>query len=516
MLIVGDLSGIQDYLFDVNDTLGAQSRRLRARSFMLQTIADIAAVRLAKAAGWSMQRLIFSAAGKFLLQGDPLTSEQRARVESESRSLSQWLLKRTGARIRLSVGIGTDEEGVLTEYRTAMQELQRAKSRPLALNLVHDGNWNIRALDPIAPICRACGRQKAERNYQAQDGSISVCHACFTDLKIGGHLPTANWLELRNCGLEGDDDLFGLEVHLHSRRPSLTAQTRALFDLNSQEPEVFDDPPTLRRRLGRHTPECDFDALASRSRGAHYLGVLKMDADSLGSVVSSLLDDARDFAPLQRFSKRLDLFFSGTLQEQMKRPEWRDLYTVFSGGDDLLLVGPWDVAFRFARLTQTEFARTFRDHGLTISGGLAIVQAKTPVRRAISVAESLLDAAKHSGRNRFAAFGQVWEWGVHDGVQFAADLLSRWVEDNHAERGWLQTLLQMTERQEQEPLTAARLSYHVERNYPRSNDRNPDKSALRGWIDQRIRDFDDPVTVETRYIGSILRYALMATRKGET
>jgi hypothetical protein len=37
MIILGDISGIQNYLFDVAEEGGGQARRLRARSFLVAT-----------------------------------------------------------------------------------------------------------------------------------------------------------------------------------------------------------------------------------------------------------------------------------------------------------------------------------------------------------------------------------------------------------------------------------------------------------------------------------------------
>ena len=514
MLIVGDISGIQDYLFDLNNTKAGQSRRLRARSFYLQTLTETSALKLLNAIGWQLNQLVFSAAGKFLLQGDALTENQEKLFEGEVRKLSDWALKRTGARVRLSIVCSSESTSVLDQYNSAMKQLQKAKSRPLSLDIVQDGKWNVLPLEGIFPPCAVCYRLKAEDLFLAESND-QVCHGCNTDLRIGKELPHANWLELRNSRSSKTDDLFSLEILTHANCPTCSAETFALFDLNSEKPESFDDPPRLHRRLGRYTPEADFDKLAEGSQGVPYLGILKMDADSLGLAVNTILGGATDFAPLRQFSAKLDEFFARKLQEDMKRNEWKSLYTVFSGGDDLLIVGPWDVSFRFARHVQKEFVSTFHEHGLTISAGLAIVPSKTPIRRSVEAAEMLLEEAKRAGKNRFATFGQVWKWEEHDTIQHSMTCLVHWVKDNSAERGWLQTLLQMTEQLKTEPITTARLVYHIERNYPRVDSDNPQKNALRNWINLRVQDFDNPRTPETRYLPAILRYALNATRKTE-
>ena len=71
MIILGDLSGIQTYLFDVADAGGAQARRLRARSFFLQLLPEAAALHVLAALNWwpIKEHLLASCAGKFLVRG---------------------------------------------------------------------------------------------------------------------------------------------------------------------------------------------------------------------------------------------------------------------------------------------------------------------------------------------------------------------------------------------------------------------------------------------------------------
>jgi CRISPR-associated protein Csm1 len=525
MLIVGDLSGIQDYLFDIADQQGGQSRSLRARSFFLQIVTEIAILRLLQAADWQLDHIVLRAAGKFVLQGPPLDSHRQQQVLTEHRKMVEWLRIQTGARIRLSIAFG-DAQGTLPEqYRNVMSRLQQEKLRPLSASAVGQNGWQPDALvlPSIAPPCVSCRRQKASAvsEIDADGKSLALCSACAMYRKMGRELLIKNWVMLHSSPVDAFD-ILGNGVSFHAETPSLTPDSLGLLSLCGQKFPGPASVPVLIRRLARHIPvenhiPVDFDEIAGRSRGAPYLGILKMDVDSLGQAVYRLLENAADLGPLQTFSERLDSFFADRLDKEMGKSEWESIYTVFSGGDDLLLIGPWDVMFSFASHVCTLFRQAFHDHAeLTISGSMAIVPRKTPIHRAVEQAEHLLDAAKQAGRNRFAAFGQVWEWQYHAAIQFAANCLIQWAEGSVAERGWLQTLLRMTERQEKEPLTAARLAYHVERNYPRPDTLEPEKRALRQWIDHRVRDFDHPKSTETRYLSAILRYALTATRKGET
>lgn len=523
MLLVGDLSGIQDYLFDLADQQRGQSRSLRARSFFLQAVTEIAALRLLRAANWQPDHIVLRVAGKFVLQGSSLDDHQQQRVLTEYHNMADWLAEQTGARVRLSLAFG-DTQGTLPEqYRNVMGRLQQEKLRPLSATAIGKEGWKSSALvlPPIAPPCISCRRQKATSpEIDAEGNLLSLCPACAMYGKVGRELPRRNWMALHSTPKAAAYDILGNGVTFHSEPPSPTPDMIGLFSLSGQEYPELTSIPVLKRRLARHIPlaahvPMDFDTIAARSRGAPYLGILKMDADSLGQTVQRLLENTTNLEPLQTLSERLDQFFAQRLDKEMEKSEWECIYTVFSGGDDLLLVGPWNVLFSFAYHVRSQFQASFHDQNLTISGGLAIVSRKTPIHRTVEQAEHLLESAKQAGRNRFAAFGQVWKWENHVAIQFAADNLARWVEGNTAERGWLQTLLRMAEQRDEEPLTASRLAYYVERNYPRPDSHEPEKRALRQWINHRVRDFDLPESAETRYLPAILRYTLTTTRKGE-
>src|SRR5262249_29909423 len=64
-LVVGDLSGIQDYLFDIATVgAGGVARRLRARSFFLQMLAEVAALKVLGAFDLPLANVLMATGGK--------------------------------------------------------------------------------------------------------------------------------------------------------------------------------------------------------------------------------------------------------------------------------------------------------------------------------------------------------------------------------------------------------------------------------------------------------------------
>jgi CRISPR-associated protein Csm1 len=525
MLIVGDLSGIQEFVFALPEEEGGQARMLRARSFYVQALSEVLAWRVQRALELPRETLLFCAAGKFALQAESVSPETREKLRAERAAVEEWLLAQTGGALRYALALEPPrrpDQGIAERYDRAMAALQAEKHRPWSAVAVAAERWAPERL-VLTPVAE---RAAAERFRQ-----------------LGKELPAARWLVVTEQGEPSEGarftfELAGCRAALYTEAPPPTSGARLVADLQGGGPGA--DAPAgdrVRRPLARHVPRNRngtlmlFEEIAPRARGAPYLGVLKMDADSLGVAVRERLSAAGDLRALARFSGELDDLFALELDALLRTPEWESIYTVFSGGDDLLLVGPWDVMLDFAGEAWRRFTHRFGGEGLTISGGLAVVRYRLPIRQTAAVAEGLLERAKTEmapgarvPKDQLAALGQLWKWEHHPAVLAAGKRLAGWVAERKMERGWLQTmldfaLLQRGDLAEPRPgdraLAASRLAYHVERNYPRQNDRDPARRDVREWAERVLAGFDaadqtrDP---EVLYLPAILRYALLATR----
>lgn len=126
------------------------------------------------------------------------------------------------------------------------------------------------------------------------------------------------------------------------------------------------------------------------------LAILRMDVDNLGNAFINGLGKYRTFSRYSTISRSLDFFFKGYLnkiwQDNVEFKEWT--YIVYSGGDDLFIVGKWDKVIEFAETIHTEFKKwTGNNNTLTLSAGIAIVPAKYPVLKAADLAG---EAEEHS------------------------------------------------------------------------------------------------------------------------
>jgi CRISPR-associated protein Csm1 len=535
MLIIGDLSGIQEYLFDIAHEGGGQARRLRARSFFIQLLAECAALRVMRALNWTQNQIIFCGAGKFILDGPAITTEERAALAAEQSGISRWLLKNTAAQLRFSLAL---EEGVKEtnepsrprdQFNSVMKSLQRAKLTAWSNIAAQNGEWqsSVLVLDPLDSPCALCRRRTAEVNEELERTSRRVCARCYDDREIGKLLPDTRWVAISVENSPGSSQVLDFGFSLRKEAPK--SADFLIFTDAPPAPTVqgFRSDQIILRQLNRHIPvddhhhPTDFGDIASSARGDKLLGVLKADVDSLGVIIDQTLKTAANLAPLAELSKELDGFFAGALVKELNKPEWRIIYTIFAGGDDLMLVGPWDVIVDFAAHVRELFRRKFGSRQMTLSAAVAFVKPRRPIKFAAEQAEYLLQRAKTEiaagaevSKDQIAAFGQLWKWDDHEKIIGAGKQLAKWVDERVAERGWLHTLLDIgLSRHRGELLGTSRLAYHVARNYPKKNDRNLERSKLRAFGDQLIANLDESQTIETIYLPAIARYALTATRR---
>lgn len=532
MLVIGELSGIQEYLLDVAHEGGGQARRLRARSFYLQLVTECFALAVRRALKWPVQSLIFCSAGRFVLREGTLDAGSRDSALQCFRQLESWLLAEAGGRLRVAFAMSGEERTPEDQYRAVRERLDREKASPWKRLLATDDGWHseLMTLAPLDTPCTVCRRQRGEIVEQVDDDMRLVCHRCHEDLEIGRRLPGMSWLAVKEASSFGDVEIAGMHVALSAAAPSgPSAGHLALASLRSSAPwpESWPSEKRLERPLARHIPVDDhgpieFSALAARSTGDVLLGVLKMDADHLGLALDRLLE-ADGLTSLAALSRELDDFFSRTLDQELHRRDWVDIYTIFAGGDDLLVAGPWNRVLDYAGEVEQRFRTRFSKQGLTLSAGLAFNAPRRPIKAAVEAAIEALHRAKNepglgatSSRDQICAFGQVWKWKDHSEIVRQGRALAGWVGDGSAERGWLRTLLELSDaghsrlaRAGREDLATAHLAYHVARNYPKSG-------PLRSWAERLIEDFDTKSQLGTRYLPAIVRHAVAATRRRES
>jgi len=140
--------------------------------------------------------------------------------------------------------------------------------------------------------------------------------------------------------------------------------------------------------------------------GYKKLAYLKIDVNKLGFKFSQV-DSFFEFSRLSRF---IDLFFSMYLKFIFEKYK-NYIYVVYSGGDDLFLVGRWDKIIELAIEINKEF-KEWTINDLSISASINLFDYNYPVKFAAEITSKNLDIAKEEGEevfilNKFISFDEL-------------------------------------------------------------------------------------------------------------
>ncbi|MFP4440745.1 MAG: type III-A CRISPR-associated protein Cas10/Csm1, partial [Chloroflexaceae bacterium] len=188
-----------------------------------------------------------------------------------------------------------------------------------------------------------------------------------------------------------------------------TTPTMRQDDLKDWKPQHDDERPP---RINDVKP---FQVMVAQSTGVKRLGVLRMDVDDLGDLFRYRLDSG--LARVSALSAALGLFFEGwvgTLCEATNtHAESRgSVYCIYSGGDDLFIVGSWHRLLPLAHQISTDLT-AFAGHNPTVhvSAGISLHGAKFPLYQAADASEGELKRAKsRPGKAALGWLDQVIAW----------------------------------------------------------------------------------------------------------
>ena len=479
--LAGDFSGIQCYVLGVKSAGKAQAKRLRARSFLLELFEHAALWTIKERMRIADDDVLVRGGGGFLVRIPPDTDP--IRLEEIRSGLQRKVWDESGGEVQFLLGWAETP-------LDARDHLEFQKRRMGVFMLQSSGDWRPEGWsqppldEPFDKPCDVCRQSPGRQVVQDEDGEVLHCSSCLEARKLGEKLTRWKWMR------PGGSSARALGV--------------AFEALEIRTPESF----RVGRWIPRHSDSGEpltFQEISEQARGDRRLAVLKADADDMGVRVGQIAGEDRTHRRLCSFSRDLHTFFGETIQNRLEEA-WRSIYTLYAGGDDLLLVGPWNVVLDFAGSLVKEFeAGPAQEYSpLTLSAGIALTPYRVPIRHAVERAEELLESAKQRpGKNRCAALGTDWSWKQHESVVDDGKRLAGWVESGVAPRSLLHRLLRLAESDR--PVRAARWAYQIERNVQRRH------TDFRSWANHML-EYLERDEQRVNELAASLRYALLATR----
>ncbi len=484
ILLGGDLSGIQRYIFHLDNAHGSGVAKLfRARSFYLQLLSRSVSLALLHEFGMSPLARIMDAGGRFLMLL-PATRRVRERLPEFEAEVQRWFF--TTFRGELSLNLSFDLELSENDFQLEMfqkkldafndhlelRKLQKYDKILADADMpVHNLRYDDYAASGECNVCKANpATPEAMRSFAREfQKEVTICDNCYQLIHhVGGQLPTADYVAIKSSG-KGTDLFGGLRFSLHKSPPGddcveiINIRNHDAFTflpIAGYLPRISREDMERWERRGESSSHEDggtfygedlieegmpktlnilaeeariHDRNDGKPRGKAFLGAFKADVDNLGMLFSIGLKERLSISRFACMSRMLNTFFADYLVQRI-RNDFPDMYVVFAGGDDIFLLGPWTQCLDFACMLDMTF-RDFISHNpdITLSAGITLSKSGVPVRTMAHEAERLLDASKqreHGGRR------------VKDGVTIF-DVTVGW-KDFHTllQKGaWLEKLL---------------------------------------------------------------------------
>lgn len=509
LLVQGDFSGIQDFIFaSGGETQRRAAKLLRGRSFHVSLLTECAALRVLEALGLPPTSQITNAAGKFLIvaPNTPASVEALAGVQRE---LDAWFLEHGFGQSGIGLASlaascddfrhGADGDSPFKHLMCRLFErLEEAKLRRFDLcgaappGAIFGGFLD--AFDRDKGVCAVDGRSPARELLGDTDAYVSALAA--DQIAIGGWLASQERLLITRAPLNhhtlrlplfgycanftaGDETtgLFGAEAH--------SGNLRRAWDFSL--PQSADTPlwnGYARRAINAHVPRfgtlnewdagryagidedadernaeaikslnhiaCEDMRLDERGKwlGVGALMTLKGDVDNLGLIFQGGLENYT-FAKMAALSRQMNAFFTIHLP-RLCGDEFPNTYTVFAGGDDFFLIGPWRQTLELARRMRQDFARyVAHNPELHFCAGLSMTKPGLPVRELGRLAEETLERAKAVGdkskpataKNAVTTFDRAVTWDRFEKLLQRADALKNQADELELSTAYLYALL---------------------------------------------------------------------------
>ena len=549
LLVGGDISGIQDFIYSISSKKAA--RTLRGRSFYLQLLTEAVLRNILQHLGLPYTNVIYSGGGHFYLLAPTSAAGQLAGIQHK---ISQAMLKAHGVHLYLAltweeVPFSGFRRGHFPEHWNKMHaRLGKVKQRRYQelgqdfYNAVFEPQPH---LGNQEDHCAVCGRDTAGTRLIGEDSEEArICPMCASfEAEIGKLLPQSRYL-LMSFGeavplpehFTAMDVLaaFGMKVEFiasSKEQLSIAGGERgvlwALEETGDIWPVVPDLPVARTTHYAVHqVPEGSFEDLVKKARGIPRLGVLRMDVDHLGQLFKHGFgsDPETSLATLARLatlSFQMSLFFEGWLQ-QIVSSKAGDVYTVYAGGDDLFLIAPWDQVPDLALQIVDDFAAyTAANPDLHLSGGMTFIHGKYPVYQAAEDAGEAEKMAKNSGRNAFTFLERPWKWEQFSSIKEKYERLLH-IDNFGSAHSLLQILQRLSNmetetRKKNQKLVWGPWMWMADYQLKRMSDRSKSNSDLHPLLEQLRSDVHDDLWQhqDMQQWGTAARWAQLALRNDE-
>ncbi len=503
LLVSGDFHGIQKFIFSgYGDTRKYRSKLIRGRSFYVSVLTELAATLLCKKIGLPSVCVVLNAGGKFTLIA-PNTPAAQESVRETQKEIDEWFYRLTygEACISLSAVEASPDAFGSGEFPLLQDQINRqmVERKLCRIDLDRFGGtiesyFNHQEDRP----CPFCGKRPADQTVTLADDTHS-CRLCKDHIQLGQSIVKFNTMavteKMKQPGTNDlqetifdtfqlcfpDSDMASeassgrLLKYWRLNTDNNTAHTggATLRYYNGYVPTYIDvQEPSLEEAITVGAPKTLNDIAArailtgtdGKTSGVEALGVLKADGDQLGLLMAcGLPKKLYSISRLATMSRQVNNFFVIYLPWLLQTDErFQNVYTVFAGGDDLLLIGPWNAIVALAPVVAREFnAYACKNPNIHLSAGISIHKVHTPVDAMAEEAETAIEHSKTGGRDRLTLFGETVTWREVEELDQIRKTMETWLDSKALSRSMFYRLNTFIDMAGREALLTRNQTIHI-------------------------------------------------------
>ena len=440
LLFSMDISGIQSFIYDIQseDAL----KNLRSRSFYLDTLLESIIDNLLERLELSRANLLYSGGGHayLLIQNTAQAKEILNKFEKDT---NKWFLDNFKTALYIAMAytvcnaydLQNKESGNTSEENKESGSYKGLYSRISSkLSMRKMNRYSAEAIRGLNNLdnsdkereCAICRRSdKLIRDGKGRD----ICRICYSFINISRDVMEKQFLKVIS-GEAADKNSRALKntvplpygeylvIEEIPKNESIQAVIRPDKGyIKSYIKNDFYIGYSLNTKLwiGDYKSHNTLEELVKAGEGIDRLGVLRADVDNLGSAVSSGFDKVyNSISRNTALSRNLSIFFKFYINNILKNPVFsldgdakprkRNAAIIYSGGDDLFIVGAWKDILEFS-IDLYESFKKFSLDSLTLSAGYGVYESKYPISYIAEDAGRLESLSKKKeGKNSITLF----------------------------------------------------------------------------------------------------------------
>lgn len=465
LLVNGDFSGVQDFIFNVSSKGAAKS--LKGRSFYLDLLSEVISNFIVNELNLKQANIIYNGGGNFYLL---IPAEKQTKLSEIYSYCSRLLFNAHQGKLYLALGTlqltMTDFilNNNLNEKTGFSDKWRRVGENTNHNKMLRYKEFNFASVfDPFeggggeeCPVCN-CETEKQQMRMTSHDKNEHACPMCYSFIQLTKDIKSASYINMKPLEKTIDRERTSFSFH-----DGYTDVFRFLgINLGINEKNFIDRfdiklndtgflPGSGFRFSAVKNSNDSFDELAKASKGAQKLALLKMDVDNLGNLFrSGLAPEYNTISRIAAISRELRLFFEGYLQTILEQEKYsKKIYAIYAGGDDTFLAGAWNSVLELAADIRNQFSEFVCKHpNISLSAGIVVVDEKFPIIRSAELVEQALVKSKnykHNEKDKICLFDNVFSWDEFYYIKEIKEILIKLIEKKGESRSILNKVMKST------------------------------------------------------------------------